>query len=399
MPLQDTAARYGDLTKTFHWLTAFLILTAIALGLLAENAPYATGDDLARKAALFSIHKSIGIAAFLTALLRIFWAMTQTRPGLLHPERRVEAFAAHLAHWVLYGAMLIVPLSGWVHHAATTGFAPILWPLGQSLPFVPKSETVAAVASGIHFAAFLLLAAAILAHVAGALKHALIDRDATLSRMLPGTRPAPETPAKRHVLPPLGAALIWGAVVVLGASTTQQPTQAPQQAQPLAVPSDSTANWQVDTGTIALTVSQFGSDVSGQFATWTADITFYETPTNGSHGTVTAQISVPSLTLGSVTDQALGANFLAALAHPTATFKADILPADTGYIAHGTLSLRGTERPLDLPFTLDISGDTAAMSGQILLDRRDFGIGDTVPKEATLGFAVTVGIALTATRL
>lgn len=400
MPLHDTAARYGSLTKLFHWLTALLILSAIALGLIAENAPYATGDDLARKATLFSIHKTIGIAAFVTALLRILWAMIQTRPGLLHPERRLEAFAAHLAHWLLYGAMVIVPLSGWVHHATTTGFAPILWPFGQSLPFVPKSETLASIASNIHFAGFLLLGLSILAHIAGALKHALIDRDDTLARMLPARTNTAATPqpATRHLLPPLTAALLWALILGIGAFT---PAAAPSPTQTLApvASSQSTANWAVETGTIAITVSQFGSDVSGSFATWDSRILFNETATNGTHGSVETDIALASLTLGSVTDQALGADYLAAETHPVARFKADIFPAETGYVARGTLSLRDIAQPLDLPFTLEIDGDRATMRGTTTLDRRAFSVGETVTDEATLGFSVTVTITLTATQL
>ena len=397
MHLHDTTARYGSLTKTFHWLTALLILTAIALGLVAENAPYATGDELARKATLFSIHKTIGIAAFLTALLRILWALTQTRPGLLHPERRFEAFAAHLVHWLLYGAMVIVPLSGWVHHAATTGFAPILWPFGQSLPFVPKSETVSELASTVHYLGFLVLAGAILAHVAGALKHALIDRDDTLRRMLPHKAALPAPAPQRHILPPLAAAALWAGIIAFGALS--MPHEAPQQATtPAPVATETTANWQVENGTLALTVSQFGSEVSGRFETWDAEITFDETATGGSHGRVVTRVSIPSLTLGSVTDQALGPDFLAAEAHPTALFTADILPAETGYVASGTLSLRGAEQPLDLPFTLEIDGNTAEMQAEITLDRRDFAIGDNIAEESTLGFAVRLTISLTATR-
>ncbi|MCW9044527.1 MAG: cytochrome b/b6 domain-containing protein [Pseudopelagicola sp.] len=407
MPILDTPAQYGHLTKVFHWLTALLILTALPLGLIAHNAPYATGDELAQKALLFSLHKTIGIAAFLFAALRILWAVCQTRPAPLHPERRLEVFAAHLAHWVLYGAMLIVPLSGWVHHAATTGFAPILWPFPQTLPLVVQSPTVAAIASSVHYLAMLALVAALLAHIAGALKHALIDRDITLRRMLPGrlvranttpnTKLAP-TP-KRHILPPLAAAGIWAAVIALGTLTAAPPQTSPAVvANALRDTPATSTNWQVESGEIGLTVSQFGTEVSGQFATWSADIDFNETAKNGTHGTVTARIAIASLTLGSVTTQALGPDFLAAENHPTALFKADILAADTGYVARGTLSLRGVERPLSLPFTLTIDGDTAAMQGALSLDRRDFAIGATLPKEDTLGFAVDVTIALTATR-
>ena len=39
MALTNTAARYGSITKTFHWLTALLIFTAFPLGILAHDAP------------------------------------------------------------------------------------------------------------------------------------------------------------------------------------------------------------------------------------------------------------------------------------------------------------------------------------------------------------------------
>ncbi len=58
---------------------------------------------------------------------------------------------------------------------SVTGFAPIWWPFGQGLPFVPQSETVAKIAGSAHWWFSKLMIAAILLHVAGALKHHLID--------------------------------------------------------------------------------------------------------------------------------------------------------------------------------------------------------------------------------
>ena len=94
MALNNTDRAYGGVTKTFHWLTALLIFTAFPLGILAHDAPFDTSDELTRKALLFSLHKTVGVMAFLTALLRILWALTQTRPGLLNADHRLEAFAA-----------------------------------------------------------------------------------------------------------------------------------------------------------------------------------------------------------------------------------------------------------------------------------------------------------------
>ena len=394
MPLANTAQTFGTVARTLHWLTALLILTAIPLGLIANALPYDTGEALALKAQVFSAHKTIGVAAFAVALARICWALSQARPAPLHPDRRLETRLAEAVHWLLYISLLTVPLSGWIHHAATTGFAPILWPLGQSLPFVPQSETVANVAASLHWLFTKLLTAAILLHVAGALKHHLIDRDATLRRMWRGT-PAPATPRAHRSRGPLVAAL---AIYAAGAGLALALVS--PDPQPAAAPAQTTqaGNWQVTEGTLSFTLRQMGATVEGRFAGWTAAITFDEAAPEGPAGRVDVTIDTSSLTLGSVTTQAKSADFLNIAAHPTATFTAEILRTATGYTATGPLTLSGRAVPVTLPFTLAIDGTTARMTGETTLDRRAFGIGGSYEDEATVGHAVTVAVALTATR-
>ncbi|SHI83813.1 Cytochrome b561 [Shimia gijangensis] len=404
MPLVNTSSQYGSLTKAFHWLTALLILTALPLGFLAHNAPFTDGAEVAHKAWLFSLHKTVGVAAIFTALLRIFWSLGQTRPGLLNSRHQIEATAAHTVHWLLYGSMVLVPLTGWIHHAATTGFAPILWPFGQSLPFVPKSETLAETTSTLHLLFMLTLAGSILAHVAGALKHLVIDRDQTLQRMLPMRNSAPTPEDERSSPAPLLAALaIWGLVLVVGTSAGVFSTSAQNHSEdghsqaPLATTS-APSNWQVQEGTLTISVHQFGSDVEGRFAEWSSAIVFDEVAVGGKHGTVKTQVAISSLALGSVTEQALEADFLDSAVHSTATFQADILASDVGYLANGALTLKGVTVPLSLPFTLAIEDNTATMSGETILDRRDFGIGTSMADESSLAFSVKVIVSLTASR-
>ncbi len=389
MALTNTADTYGSVTKTFHWLTALLILTAFPLGLIANGWGQDTSDALQVKAALFTLHKTVGVLAFFTALGRILWALTQPRPAHLHPERRAETFAAELVHWLLYASMLIVPLSGWVHHAATTGFAPIWWPFGQSLPFVPVDATVAATAGAMHWLFTKILALSILLHVAGALKHHLIDRDATLRRMLPGRVSAAAPVRARHGVAPLAAALLIYVAAGAGALALV-PARDGTAPQLQAVASD----WQVEEGSLGLTVRQMGSDVTGGFDDWTAAIAF--DPATGT-GDVTVTIAISSLRLGSVTSQAMGADFFDAGSHPTATFTAAIRPDGDAYLAEGTLDLKGATVPLSLPFTLTLDGDTARMEGEATLDRRAFQIG-MGQDDRTLGYEVLVPVTLTARR-
>ena len=397
MSLTNTRETYGSVARTLHWLTALLILTAIPLGAVANNLPYDSAEALARKATLFSIHKTVGIAAFAVAVLRILWAVAQPKPHGIASHAAHEAWAAAAVHWLLYGSLVVVPLTGWIHHAATTGFAPIWWPFGQDLPFVPKDEGLAATFAGLHVVTKWVLIAAILLHVAGALKHHLIDRDATLRRMLAGA-PRAEVAPHHHGLAPLAAALVlWAGAIGAGGALGAYDRHGTAVAG--VALAEVASDWKVQEGDLSIAVTQLGSRVEGRFADWTAAITFEDRDTPGPAGTVEVIVAIPSLTLGSVTSQALGADFFAAETFPTATFAADILRTDTGYVAEGTLTIRDRSVPATLPFTLAIDGDTASMEGGLTVNRIDFGIGaGTQPTEQNVGFAVEIAARLTATR-
>lgn len=396
MPAHNTPNSYGLVARSFHWLTALVILTAIPLGVIANDMA-ASPETMATKVQLFSLHKTLGVVAFGLGLARILWALSQPRPVALHPDRRLESFAAHLVHWLLYLSLAIVPLSGWVHHAAVDGFAPILWPLGQGLPFVPKSESLASVAGAVHWVFTKVLIASILLHIAGALKHHLFDRDDTLRRMTRGTKaPAMPQPTRGGLAPVALALAVYGAGV--GIALSLAPTSEPAPAAMAAAPTQSTGNWQVTEGSLGFSVQQMGAAVEGSFAGWTADITHDDTITEGQTGNVVVDIDLTTLTLGSVTDQAKGPEFLDVANHPKASFTATLIAGPAGHTAAGTLSLHGIEQPLTLPFTLIVTGETATMTGEVTLDRRDFGVGAGYADEETVGFSVTVKVALTATR-
>lgn len=401
MSLTNTTDRYGSVSKTFHWLTALLILSLIPLGVIANDLPYDTSEELARKAWLFSLHKTLGVAVFFVALARIGWSVTQPKPGLLHPDRKFESLAAETVHWLLYGSLVLVPLSGWIHHAAATGFAPIWWPLGQDLPLVPKSEGVAALFAGAHWVLTKVLAASILLHIAGALKHHMIDKDATLRRMWFGDALVPRTAGThKHATPIIAALALWALALTGGAALG---VYAPHGAGPdAAVLEDVQTDWQVQQGSLSITVTQLGSDVTGTFADWTAAIQFDETVPNEAEGrvagTVDVTVSIGSLTLGSVTDQAMGPDYFNASAFPTARFVADIVPVVDGYEAQGILTIRDQSVPTTLPFALALEGNTASMTGRMTLNRNDFGIGANMTDESSLKFEVGLDVSLTATR-
>lgn len=396
MARANTQSTYGSVAKTLHWLTVLLILTVIPLGIIANGTPFDTGDALERKALLFSLHKTVGVTLFFVAITRILWAVTQVKPGLLNADKPLESWLAETVHWTLYTSLVIVPLSGWVHHAATTGFAPIWWPFGQNLFFVPKSVPIAETFAGLHIIFERVLVVSLLLHIAGALKHHFIDQDATLRRMLPGTPTLPNVTSHRTALPPIGTA-IAAYIVAIGIGTGLGVFAHSSSATEIAKLQATPSGWIVNDGTIGITVKQLGSDVQGEFAEWVAAIEFSDTATDGSHGSAEVTIAIGSLTLGSVTGQAMGADYFDAAAFPTATFTANLVPDGDAYAAEGTLTLKAATIPVRFPFDLTIDGDTATMSAQTTLARLDYDIGAN-QNESSLGLSVVVDIALTANR-
>ncbi|RJL07550.1 cytochrome [Paracoccus aestuarii] len=382
----NTATCYGSVARTLHWLTALLIIANIGLGLWAVYLPL---DAMALKVQVFSLHKTLGITALAVALVRILWAFGQTRPAPVHPDRRAETLAAEAVHWTLYAAMVLVPVTGWVEHAATEGYAPILWPLGQGLPLVPKSPALAMTMASVHTALAFLLIGSILLHVAGALKHALIDRDGVLARMTRG-RPAGPGVAAGHAGPALVAVLVIAAAGGLGWATR------PGDAAPSDRLAQAVSDWQVIDGRLAFSVRQMGSEVQGGFEDWTAAITF--DPDSGT-GRVDVAINMDSVTIGTVTQQAKGADFFDVDAHPVARFQGEIRPDGAAHLAEGVLELRGASMPVSLPFDLQIDPDgVARMQGATVLDRRDWQIGQGYGDESTVGFAVDLVVELRAQR-
>lgn len=389
MSYTNSKSRYGTVAKLFHWTAAILVFAVIPLGLIASRAPIGSETEIARVFTLFSLHKTIGVAIFFVALARIVWAISQPKPAGLHPERRLETFAAETVHWLLYGSLVLAPLSGWIHHAALDGFAPIWWPLGQNLPFIPKDEAIAHLFGNVHWAFTKIMAASILLHVAGALKHHIIDKDVTLRRMWFGKSNIPDL--MKHSSPMSAPVL---AVVIFAGVGYVASTWHAQTAAPLAAVN---SEWTVQEGVISIGVTQFGNDISGAFSDWTAQISF--SPDNGpQYGNVTTTIAIGSLTLGTLSAQAMGQDFFDVANFPTAIFKAVIIEGtETDYVAEGTLTIKDISVPVRLPFVLSLEDDVATMSGNLTVNRRDFSVAQDTD-DGTLAPNVLIQITLTAQR-
>jgi cytochrome b561 len=173
--------RYSFIARLLHWVLALALVGMFAVGLYMADLPFSP-----ERLKLYNWHKWAGVVVLTLSLLRLLWRVAHRPPELPalielampNWQRR----AHHATHAALYVLFFAVPLLGWAYSSAA-GFPIVVFGLWQLPDFVPISESLADTLKLLHkFSAF-GLAALVLLHVAGALKHQLIDRDGLLYRM------------------------------------------------------------------------------------------------------------------------------------------------------------------------------------------------------------------------
>jgi polyisoprenoid-binding protein YceI len=164
------------------------------------------------------------------------------------------------------------------------------------------------------------------------------------------------------------------------------------------------AHWAVDPAASKLGFQGKMNDqaFNGVFRRWSANIVFDPKQLALSKAAVT--VDVGSAATGDADrDQAMPTgDWFAAQKFPQATFTTSAIKDLGGgkYQAIGDLAIRGVHKPVVLPFTLAITGDTARMNGAVTLNRTAFGIGQgRWSTKDVVDTSVTVNVALTAHRV
>lgn len=171
--------RYTSTAIALHWLAALLIFAAFPLGVYAPELALSP-----LKLKLLSYHKWLGVTIFLLTVARLAWRAAHTPPPLPDSIPRWQQRAAHGLHHVLYLLLLAIPLSGWLMSSAK-GFPVVYFGVVQLPDLVGKDAGLADWLKELHEALNSGLLMLVVLHVAAALKHHFIDRDATLRRILP----------------------------------------------------------------------------------------------------------------------------------------------------------------------------------------------------------------------
>lgn len=177
------AARYSGVAVAFHWLLALAIVGAFGVGL------YMTGLSMSpTRLKLYNWHKWAGVTILALSALRLLWRLVHRPPPLpaaiAHAMPAWQKMAHHATHGLLYLLFFAVPLIGWAYSSAA-GFPIVFLGLWQLPDFVPVSKELAEAIKPWHEITAFAMAGLVVLHVAGALKHHIVDRDGLLSRMLP----------------------------------------------------------------------------------------------------------------------------------------------------------------------------------------------------------------------
>lgn len=399
MRVSVSATRYSAVAIILHWTIAAAIGANLLLGWWMSRAIDVV-ETQARAITVFQLHKSLGLTVLGLSLLRLAWRLLHRPPPLPAAMPAWERFAAKATHWAFYALMIVVPLSGWTYVSAQWRDAaplsvPTLWFWLFQVPHLFDAQALTDAArksiADRNFAAHFYLAwsmAVLLAlHIAAALKHHFLNRDAVLVNMLPAT-----TSAR------IGAvALILMAAASLGFAVFKTPGTT--GAAPTSIGDLPDATWSVSADSaITFSGTHAGTPFQGRFTRWRAGIRLDPADLSGS--SVTAIIETGSARDGDpLHEETLPqAEWFDIANHPTATYRSTaIRPHAEGFEVEGTLTIKGralTQPPL----LLKIEGDRLSISGRTTIKRVDANLGmESDPDAAYVSGDIVVDVRLSAT--
>ena len=169
--------RYTRTAIGLHWLIAVAVIVQFGWGWWMQEIPK---QPIGPRVDAFNLHKSIGLTILALMCIRLWWRW-QHPPPALPPMPRWQRVLAHANHVVLYAALFVMPVAGYLG-SVFSGF-PVKY-FGITLPaWGWKDPALKEFMSSVHYVTSWILAGAVLLHIAGALNHALIARDGLVARM------------------------------------------------------------------------------------------------------------------------------------------------------------------------------------------------------------------------
>ena len=115
----------------------------------------------------YSWHEWLGVTVFLLFWLRLFWRWRHPPPPMLAVGWQLSA--AKLGHALLYLLMFLTPISGWLF-SSSTGVQTVYLGLIPLPDLIGREAGLNELCKAVHYTCSMSMAAAVVVHVAAALK-------------------------------------------------------------------------------------------------------------------------------------------------------------------------------------------------------------------------------------
>lgn len=362
--------QYTNIAKSLHWLVAGLIVSQYVLAELAEKAK--ENDQILDQLALLANHKSIGITILVLALIRLVYRFKNPAPALPSSMSAWQVQASKASHFLLYGFLFALPITGWLMSSAKS-YSVSYFNLLALPDFIAPNERLAEQLQAAHYYLGEALFYIALLHVAAALKHHFLDKDDVLKKM--SSKLAYAIFALASVAVILGFGRLFNSAPLEAPSTSTQSAQSDVSEFRLSA----LDQWDIDyeQSSIKFIGDQAGAPFEGEWQQWTAAIQFDSGNLEESRFDVTIDLTSGFSNDQERDDTIRSEEFFDVEQFPSASYQADDFSvSDNGFVGQGKLSIKGIAANVPLEFTVTNSEQgRQLLIGKAELDRFTWNVG------------------------
>lgn len=175
--------RYNRFAIFLHWVIGLAIIGMLIMGFVMEFA----GLEKALRFTLYQWHKGTGVLLLFAITLRVLWRWITPQPALPDAISPKDQKLAKLGHYTLYGAMIAMPLTGWLMVSTSKSGLPTLVFDWFTWPHIPGLDSSSHLAHEIgewgHFIIAILFVFLIIGHVGAVILHKRKEGISLLPRM------------------------------------------------------------------------------------------------------------------------------------------------------------------------------------------------------------------------
>lgn len=176
---------YNAIQKLLHWTVALLVLGSLGFGFTIWWYGFSGLVDAFGQATtnmIYKYHKTAGVIILGLMIARIAAKARYGKPAYDPPLKPWERSLSALSHHGLYVCLILMPVFGWLGTSA--GGFPVEffdWRLPDP---IGKDDGLRDLFFQLHGITGFVTLCLVVMHVGGAMKHAIIDGDNVMNRML-----------------------------------------------------------------------------------------------------------------------------------------------------------------------------------------------------------------------